>query len=169
MFDWSVVSLAHYLYTRVSLFIVHFIFNESLLLYTHTQGFTDVCPSSINLFWENEKPSLLTMAFLWHGLGASCEARCLHMLPLITAHRSNSSKETRLVPLKEGTSLVRHEESWVCWENIKPSDWLNAAQAPPFLMPSLATHNAPNTGWYRPFKVRETSILLMELRIFLWR
>ena len=130
----------------------------------HRVSTTCCCPSS--------QPTLPTMALLYHGLGATCGGvRCLHMLPLITTHRSNSSRETEQVPLKEplGASLVKHEEPWVCWENIKPSDWLNAAQAPSFLMPPLATHNAPNTGWYRPFKVRETSILLMELRIFLWR
>ena len=60
---------------------------------------------------------------------------------------SNSSGETGQVPLKEplGASLVRHEEPWVCWENIKPSDWPNATQAPSFFMPSSTTHNAPNT------------------------
>ena len=102
---------------------------------------TCYCPSS--------KPSLPTMALLCHGLGASCGARCLHMLPFITAHRSNSSRETGQVPLKEplGASQVRHEESWVCWENMKPSDWPNVAQAPSFLMPSLVTHNAHNTLW----------------------
>jgi len=52
------------------------------------------------------------MALLYHGLGASCGAKCLHMLPLITAHRSNSTRETRQVPLKEclGASLIRYEE-----------------------------------------------------------
>ena len=95
----------------------------------------------------HQNPSLPTMALLCHGLGASCGVRCLHMLPLITAYRSNSSRETWQVPLKEHleASLVRHEEPWVCWENMKPCDWLNAAQAPLFLMPSSTTSKAPNT------------------------
>ena len=95
----------------------------------------------------SSQPSLPTMALLYHGLGASRGARCLHMLPFITAHRSNSNRKSRQVLLKKplGASLVRHEESWVCWENMKPSDWPNAAQAPSFLMPSSTTRNAPNT------------------------
>ena len=73
----------------------------------HRVNTTCYCPSS--------QPSLPTMTLLYHGLEASygaCGARCLHMLPLITAHQSNSSGETRQVPLKEplGASLVRHEE-----------------------------------------------------------
>ena len=65
---------------------------------------TCCCPSS--------QPSLPTMALLYHGLKASCGARCLHILPLITTHQSNSSRETGLVPFKEPleASLVRHEE-----------------------------------------------------------
>ena len=75
------------------------------------------------------QPPLPTMALLCHGFGASCRARCLHMLPLIIAHLSNSSRETGPVPYKEllGASLVRHEEPWVCCEIMKPSDWPNAA------------------------------------------
>ena len=96
---------------------------------------------------HHQNPPLPTMALLCHGLGASCGARCLHMLPLIIAHRSNSSREIGQVPLKEPlrASLVKHEEPWVCWENRKPSDWPNVAQAPSFLIPSSATHNAHNT------------------------
>ena len=37
---------------------------------------------------------------LYHGFGTSCRARCFHMLPLITAHRSNSSRETSRSPSK---------------------------------------------------------------------
>ena len=95
------------------------------------------------------------MALLCHGLGLSCGARCLHMLPLITTHRSNLSRKIGQVPLKEplGASLVKHEESWVCWENMKSSDWPNAAQAPSFLMPSSATHNASNTLSSRTYHI----------------
>ena len=32
---------------------------------------------------QYQNPSLPTMALLCHGLGASCGARCLHMLPLV--------------------------------------------------------------------------------------
>ena len=105
----------------------------------HKASTTCSCPSS--------KPSLPTRALLCHGLGASCGERCLHMLSLITAHQSNSSRETGLVPLKKpsGASLVRHKEPWVCWKNIKPNDWLNAIQELSFLMLSSATHNTPNT------------------------
>ena len=65
---------------------------------------TCCCPSS--------QPSLPTMALIYYGLGASCGARCLHMLSLITVHRFNSSREIGLVPLKEplGASLVRYKE-----------------------------------------------------------
>ena len=113
--------------------------------------------------YPSSKPSLPTMALICHGLRASCGARCLHMLPFITAHWSNSSKETRLIPLKEplGASLVRHEKPWVCWENIKPSDWFNASQAPLFLIPSSATHNAPNSAC-----VCEVNTPLLGLRSF---
>ena len=71
----------------------------------HRVSTTCCCPSS--------QPTLPTMALLYHGLGATCGGvRCLHMLPLITTHRSNSSRETEQVPLKEplGASLVKHEE-----------------------------------------------------------
>ena len=44
----------------------------------HRVNTTCCCPSS--------QLSLPIMALLCHGLGASCGARCLHMLPLITAH-----------------------------------------------------------------------------------
>ena len=44
-----------------------------------------------------------------------------------------------------GTSLVRIEEPWVCWENMKSSDWPHATQASTFLMPSSAIMNSPNT------------------------
>ena len=82
---------------------------------------------------------------LGHHMEQGASTCCLSSL-IITTHRSNSSRETRLVPFKKslGASLVRHEEPWVCWENIKPNDWLNATQAPSFLMPSSATHNAYN-------------------------
>ena len=50
---------------------------------------------------SSSKPSLPAMAHFCHSLEASCGARCLHMLPLITTHRSNSSREIGQVPLKE--------------------------------------------------------------------
>ena len=61
--------------------------------------------------YPSSKPSLPTIALLCHGLGALRGAKCLHMLPLITTHRSNSSRKIGLVLLKEplGASLVRHE------------------------------------------------------------
>ena len=53
---------------------------------SHRVNTTYCCPSS--------KPSLPIAALLYQGLGVSYGARCLHMLPLITTYRSNSTRET---------------------------------------------------------------------------
>ena len=92
------------------------------------------------------KPTLPTMALLFHGLEASCGARCLHMLPPHTAHWSNSSKETRYVPFKEPLRalLIWHENLSICWKNINPNGWPNAAQASSFLVPLSATSKVSN-------------------------
>ena len=49
---------------------------------------------------QHQNPSLLTMAFLYHGLGASCGARCLHMLPFIMLIILNSAGRPDLSPSK---------------------------------------------------------------------
>ena len=54
---------------------------------------------------QHQNPSLLTKAFLYHGLGALCGARCLHMLPFIMLIILNSAGRPNLSPSKSSQEL----------------------------------------------------------------